>query len=85
MFIKNQCSRKRERIKKIIMADITKCKGGNCNMKESCYRFTAKDSEYRQSYFSELPINKDGSCDMYWDKNQENILNQLKNITNGKR
>lgn len=60
------------------MADITKCKGYNCNMKESCYRFIAKDNEYRQAYFSELPINKDGSCDMYLGKNQ------LKNIVNEK-
>jgi len=27
------------------MADITKCKGEGCPIKESCYRFTAEASE----------------------------------------
>ena len=67
-----------------IMADITKCFGMECKIKESCYRYTAKESEFRQAYFADLPINSDGSCDMYWGKEQENILNHLKDITNGK-
>jgi len=67
-----------------IMADITKCTGKDCKSKESCYRYMAKESEFRQAYFAESPINKDGFCDMYWGKEQDYILNDLNNITNGK-
>ena len=65
------------------MADITMCSGKDCPAKETCYRFTAQKNNHWQSYFTIPPI-KDGKCDMYWDKNAENIFNQLKNITNGK-
>jgi hypothetical protein len=47
------------------MADITKCKGTNCPMKQNCYRYTAKEDEFYQAYFTEVPIKKD-ECDMYW-------------------
>ena len=46
------------------MADITKCKGINCPLKESCYRFLAMVS-LRQSYFTDVPF-KDGKCEYYW-------------------
>jgi hypothetical protein len=46
------------------MADITKCEGKDCSLKESCYRYTAPPSEYRQTYFTEPPI-KDGKCEYY--------------------
>ena len=46
------------------MADITKCKGTNCPLKESCYRFLAMES-LRQSYFTDVPF-KDGKCEHYW-------------------
>jgi len=50
------------------MPDITKCEDKDCPLKESCYRFTAKPSEYRQSYFVETPYNKETKeCDYYWD------------------
>ena len=61
------------------MPDITMCLGTGCPHKETCYRFTAKPSEYRQAYFMEAPI-KEGKCDMYWGENQINIWNQLKEI-----
>jgi hypothetical protein len=63
--------------------DITMCPGTNCPQREKCYRFTAKPSEYMQSYFMKAPI-KDGKCDMYWGENAENIWNQLKDIVKGK-
>jgi hypothetical protein len=47
------------------MADITKCKGTNCPMKQNCYRYTAKEDELYQAYFTEVPI-KNNECDMYW-------------------
>jgi hypothetical protein len=49
------------------MADITKCPGKYCKVKEACYRYTAVSSEYMQSYFFDLPIDKDGECDHFWD------------------
>jgi hypothetical protein len=69
------------------MADITKCKGVNCPIKGSCYRYTANESEFRQSYFTNNNVGyetKDGfKCDMYWGNKQEQVFNQLKDITNG--
>lgn len=38
------------------MPDITMCSGGNCPMKETCYRYKAKPSEFWQSYFTEIPF-----------------------------
>jgi len=61
------------------MADITKCKGTDCPLKENCYRFTAKSNDVYQSYFVDPPI-KDGKCDMFWGETQKEILNQLENI-----
>lgn len=61
------------------MPDITMCPGTNCPQREKCYRFTAKPSEYMQSYFMEAPI-KDGKCEYYWGENAESIWNQLKEI-----
>lgn len=49
------------------MADITKCKGINCEIKESCYRYTAKESNYSQAYFVEVPIKENGECEYYWN------------------
>lgn len=64
------------------MPDITKCEGTDCPVKEKCYRFTARDSEFRQSYFVTPPY-KDGKCDHFWGENQEAIWDQLKSIMNG--
>ena len=64
------------------MPDIHLCRGTGCPAKDSCYRFTATPSEFRQAYFSEPPI-KDGKCEYYWGDNQTDILNMLKSITQG--
>jgi len=61
------------------MADITKCDGANCLIKDTCKRFTS-ESGFRQSWFSESPI-KNGKCEMYWGITQDSILNTLKEIT----
>ena len=69
------------------MADITKCSGKDCPVKEKCSRFTAEDSEYGQSYFVDPPfeiVDNGFTCDMYWGQNAENVWKQLKDITNGK-
>ena len=47
------------------MADITKCKGTDCPLKETCYRFLAMEV-LRQSYFIDVPF-KDGKCEYYWN------------------
>ena len=47
--------------------DITKCKGTNCDKREFCYRYTAMESKYYQSWFVDAPIKKDGTCDEYWE------------------
>jgi hypothetical protein len=48
------------------MADITKCSGIDCPIKETCYRYTAPVSDWNQSWFCEYPF-KDGVCDMYYE------------------
>lgn len=67
------------------MADITKCEGKECTMKETCWRYKAPKGYY-QGYFIESPhdnkVDKDNNtiCKMYWGKQQKAILKQLKNI-----
>ncbi len=63
--------------------DITMCLGTNCPYKESCYRFTAKPSEYMQAYFTNPPF-KDGKCEMYWGDLSEAIWGQLQEIVKPK-
>jgi|CryBogDrversion2_3_1035228.scaffolds.fasta_scaffold34744_1 hypothetical protein len=48
------------------MADIAKCEGTNCPMKETCYRFVVPAEELGQAYFLEPPI-KDDKCEYYWN------------------
>lgn len=62
--------------------DITMCVGTDCPHKEKCHRYTAKPSEFRQSWFMKPPI-KNGKCDMFWGDNAEAVLNQLKDIVEG--
>lgn len=48
------------------MADITKCEGTECPLKEKCYRFTAPTSDFRQSYYDFVPYHhKRNECDFY--------------------
>jgi hypothetical protein len=51
------------------MADIAKCTGKDCKVKESCYRFTAPSSDFWQSWMK--AIVKDGKCVMYWEIKKE--------------
>jgi len=58
------------------MPDITMCWGDNCPIKETCYRYTATPSKWRQSYFAETPIKEDNTCDHFmeiWDKSKERM------------
>ena len=50
------------------MPDITMCQGKDCPLKETCYRYTATPSEYRQSYFVNPPYNKEeNKCDYHME------------------
>jgi hypothetical protein len=58
------------------MPDISMCEGTGCPIKETCYRFTAKPSEYRQSYISVPPFKKDKTCEYYWNTRPiDNFIN----------
>ena len=46
------------------MPDISMCLNKECPLKDNCYRYVAKPSEFRQSY-SEFKYNN--GCDYYWE------------------
>lgn len=48
------------------MPDITMCKGEDCPLRESCYRYKAKPNEFGQSYFYYSPIQGE-ECKYYWE------------------
>ena len=51
------------------MPDIAKCEGTGCSLKETCYRFTATPSEFRQSYFLNIPYNEETkTCEYEWKR-----------------
>ena len=56
------------------MADISKCTGDNCFIKEECYRFKAEDNKYGgQSYFVRVDaemVKKEQDC-VYFTKNNQ--------------
>lgn len=47
------------------MPEITMCNGGDCPLKETCYRFKAMKKVYGQTYFLSQP-QKNGECGYYW-------------------
>jgi len=59
------------------MPDITMCMGEGCPMKETCYLFTAKPSEFRQSYFMNAPVKEDNTCEYYWQNEKQNGTKKL--------
>lgn len=52
------------------MPDITMCKGGDCPLKETCYRYTAKPTPHWQSFFAEPPFTGN-ECAHYWEDSEE--------------
>lgn len=77
------------------MADITKCTGDHCPIKDKCYRHTAPSSEW-QTWFVETPgkyedvvdgggklVSIRWTCDMYWGEQQDAIMDTLTNIFQG--
>ncbi len=51
------------------MPDISMCEGKGCDVKNTCYRFTAKPSKFMQSYV--MPDVQPGGCDLYWNTNKQ--------------
>ena len=47
------------------MADITMCRGENCDIREKCYRYTAPVNKYWQAVFAETPT--ENPCKHFWD------------------
>ena len=60
------------------MPDISLCKGINCNIKDNCYRFKAKPSEFRQTWFCKSPNINPLNCDYYWE-----IIKPIHKFNNG--
>ena len=54
---------------RILMADIGKCSGDGCPVKEDCWRYLAPSSDW-QSYFAPPPFTEEG-CDYFWDVNEK--------------
>lgn len=50
------------------MSDITVCDGGECPLKNNCYRFLAERNPLWQSYFTEIPYNKETNTCSEFDK-----------------
>lgn len=47
------------------MADISKCNGEGCELKESCYRYTVPADFLYQAYI--VPMLKGMYCNSYWE------------------
>ena len=55
------------------MPDITMCKGDKCPLRLNCYRFKAIPSKYWQTYFTNVPYNKEfKSCEYFWKNKKLN-------------
>lgn len=54
------------------MPDISKCPGTNCPLREACYRYTSRPSEYRQAWINP-PVTEEGTCKILTsaDRNQD--------------
>jgi len=48
------------------MSDISMCKGQDCPIRETCYRFKANPDPFRQAYASFKYDSVTQSCDHYW-------------------
>jgi hypothetical protein len=49
------------------MADIAKCEGTGCPLKDTCYRYRALAGDYWQSWLAKVPYDhQTDTCDQYW-------------------
>lgn len=56
------------------MPDISMCCNDSCTIKNSCYRYIANPSTFRQSYTS-FSQNEDNSCDHFIEPTDEEYAN----------
>jgi hypothetical protein len=47
------------------MPTLTKCSGKKCSIKEKCFRYTSVPKHFNQSYFPEVPLKENGTCDYF--------------------
>jgi len=62
------------------MADISKCRGKGCALKEICYRYTCPGDELWQSYTMVDESLKPGDthCEMFWpDRKEEDEIKRV--------
>lgn len=55
--------------RRYLMPDIAMCGGGDCPVKENCWRYIAPASHW-QSYFEDPPFTEEG-CNYFWDVNEK--------------
>lgn len=48
------------------MPDITKCNNEKCSLKEKCWRWISKPSQYGQSY-NKFEQDDKGKCNYFWE------------------
>ena len=57
------------------MADISKCSGENCQVRDKCYRYLAISNPYRQAWSNyqtkEHSFTPEKGCDEFWDRTPE--------------
>lgn len=61
------------------MADITKCSGDDCPLKDKCYRYTAVADEFWQAFFVKPPgqyIENQFVCKEFWG-NEEYLKHKI--------
>lgn len=42
------------------------CNGNYCELRDTCYRYKAEPTPYRQAYFAKTPVFLSYQCDYYW-------------------
>ena len=60
------------------MADISMCRGVGCDVKDLCYRHTARMDEYQT--MSSFDKTKNGNCEYFWS-NENTQLNKINDST----
>lgn len=55
------------------MPDITMCRNKDCPSSLTCYRFVARPSRFRQSYFADMKPGVSGKCGHYSSSTSEDI------------
>lgn len=54
------------------MADISKCRGNDCPIRSTCYRFTAPDGHWQSYFRGESGLNiEEKRCSNYYAEDQQ--------------